>query len=195
MSTIDYYNKHAAIFHEETKLLSLNDLYLEFLKHVPAGGSILDAGCGSGRDIKYFIEQGYKVTGIDASAELCRLASDFSKTTVLNIPFDQIVFEDLFDGIWACASLLHLKKEELPFIFKKLEHALKNSGIIYCSFKLGDFEGSRNGRYFCDLTQESLEVIVEDTGLKISKYWITNDLRKDRMDEKWLNAIVSKQQD
>ncbi len=192
MSTLDYYNRHAESFHSETKLLNLNDLYEAFLKHVPAGGAILDAGCGSGRDIKYFIEHGYQATGFDASTELCRLASEFTKTPVLNTSFDLIEFDNLFDGIWACASLLHLKKVELPSVFKKLERALKKSGVIYCSFKLGDFEGERNGRYFCDLTHESLESVLKGTELKVLKHWVTSDVRKGREDEQWLNAIISK---
>lgn len=192
MTTVDYYNRNAESFHLETKLLNLKDLYEEFLKHVPTGGVILDAGCGSGRDLKYFNENGYKAIGFDASAELCRLASEFTNTKVLNISFDQIEFDNLFDGLWACASLLHLRKAELPSVFKKLERALKKTGIVYCSFKLGDFEGERNGRYFCDLTHDSLEDVLKGTGLKVSKHWITNDVRKGREDEQWLNLIISK---
>lgn len=192
MNTVDYYNSNAESFHEETKLLNLDELYTEFLKHLPAGGTILDAGCGSGRDIKYFIEHGYQATGVDASAELCRLASDFTKTTVLNISFKDIKFENMFDGVWACASLLHITRAELPGIFKKLEIALKNSGVVYCSFKLGDFEGDRNGRYFCDLTSETLVEVLNGTGLKVIKHWVTSDLRKGRENEQWLNAIISK---
>ena len=192
MNTVDYYNSNAESFHEETKLLNLDELYTEFLKHLPAGGTILDAGCGSGRDIKYFIEHGYQATGVDASAELCRLASDFTKTKVLNISFEKIEFENMFDGVWACASLLHITRAELPGIFKKLEIALKNSGVVYCSFKLGDFEGDRNGRYFCDLTSETLVEVLNGTGLKVIKHWVTSDLRKGRENEQWLNAIISK---
>ncbi len=192
MSTVDYYNSNAESFHEETKLLNLDELYTEFLKHLPAGGTILDAGCGSGRDIKYFMEHGYQATGIDASAELCRLASDFTKTTVLNISFEEIEFEDMFDGVWACASLLHIRRAELPGIFKKLEIALKKFGVVYCSFKLGDFEGDRNGRYFCDLTHDSLVEVLKNTEFKVLKNWITSDVRKGREGEQWLNTILSK---
>lgn len=133
------------------------------------------------------------MAAVDGSAELCKAASEYT-----GIPVKQMLFEDLdevekYDGIWACASILHVKKAELPGILRKMSAAIKLNGIIYVSFKYGDFEGERNGRYFTDMTEDSmaqlLEIIPE---LSIEKQWITGDVRAGRGDERWLNMILRK---
>ncbi len=192
MGTSEYYNKHAQNFFSETRLLNLEELYKPFLMLIPKGGSILDAGCGSGRDIKYFSRNGYDVSAFDSSSELCRLAFELTGQSVANSSFVDFHFNKSFDGIWACASLLHLPKKEMPDVFKRFHDALSPDGVVYCSFKYGSFEGDRNGRYFSDLTNESLANVIEGTLLKIERYWITNDLRQGREEEKWLNAILVK---
>jgi SAM-dependent methyltransferase len=158
---------------------------------VAPGGRILDAGCGSGRDSLAFLKEGYQVDAFDASEEICRLAS-----RILGFPVECKRFEDLtgvsiYDGIWACASLLHLPKHELPPIFFKLATALKADGYLYASFKYGSFDGERNGRYFSDLTETGLSVAISASSLKITEQWLTEDVRPGRS-ETWLNTILIK---
>lgn len=164
-----------------------------FLRLLDANTSILDFGCGSGRDTKYFLEKGYQVTATDGSAELCRLASEFTGIKVKEMLFQELDAINQYDGIWACSSILHLpKKELLPVIWKMCE-ALKDNGIIYTSFKYGDFEGERNGRYFTDFTEKTFREVIEKVPeLTIEEHWITSDVRPGRGEEKWLNLLLRK---
>ena len=193
MNTIDYYNKNAQDFISGTLSVDFTSIQNTFLNLLPAGATILDFGCGSGRDAKYFLDHGYHVAAVDGSAELCKSASEYT-----GIPVKQMLFEDLdevemYDGIWACASILHVKKAELPGILRKISAATKSNGIIYVSFKYGDFEGERNGRYFTDMTEDSMAQLLEMIPeLRIEKQWITGDVRDGRGEERWLNMILRK---
>lgn len=98
-----------------------------------------------------------------------------------------------YEGIWACSSILHLPKNELKAVFMKMFKALKEDGIIYTSFKYGDFEGERNGRYFTDFTEKTFEEFVDEIdNLQLKEEWITGDVRPGRGEEKWLNVILQK---
>ena len=192
-TTINYYNNNAKDFAANTQNADMTSLYEEFLAFLPDNGTILDCGCGSGRDTKFFSQQGYNVTAIDGSTSLCQIAQDFSGQQILCMSFDQIPWENKFDGIWACASLLHLPKNQLPSIFLKLSTALHPGGHLYCSFKYGDYEGERNGRYFSDLTEITLDDIIRTSGLTVVKQWQTEDVRPER-NEIWLNTILVKKE-
>ena len=189
--TVDYYNKNAESFFESTSTVDMAGLYEKFESYLSESSSILDCGCGSGRDSKHFVEQGYNVTALDASEELCKLASDLTGLEVRCMYFQEISYKHEFDGIWACASILHAEKEELPEILRKLRDALKPEGILYVSFKYGDYEGTRNGRYFIDLTEKAMAGILSEVpGLNILETWITGDVREGRASELWLNMIL-----
>ena len=191
--TIDYYNLNAENFIENTQNVDMHLAQDKFLHLLNEGSSILDFGCGSGRDTKYFLDQGYQVTAIDGSAEICRLASAFTGIEVKEMLFQELDEIDTYDGIWACSSILHLPKNELLLVIRKMSDALKSTGVIYTSFKYSDFEGVRNGRYFTDFTEDSfMEFIAEIPELMIEDYWITGDVRPGRGDERWLNLILRK---
>ena len=194
-NTINYYNQNAENFIANTQNADMHPTQERFLRLLDANTSILDFGCGSGRDTKYFLEKGYQVTSTDGSAELCRLASEFTGIKVKEMLFDELDAMNQYDGIWACSSILHLpKKELLPVIWKMCE-ALKDNGIIYTSFKYGDFEGERNGRYFTDFTEKTFREFIEKIPkLMIEEHWITSDVRPGRGEEKWLNLILRKNQ-
>lgn len=190
-NTINYYNINANKFTKETQNLSFIEVQEKFLATLPNSGSILDFGCGAGRDLKYFISKNYSATGLDGSEELCKAARELSGAKVINLSFLDFCDVCRYDGIWACSSILHLPKRDLPIMLTKMRDALKLDGSIYLSFKYGDFEGERNGRYFTDLTEESFkEILIE--GLSITELWITSDIRKGREDEKWLNILLKK---
>lgn len=188
----NYYNNNAKDFFEGTVHANMDEHYRFFLERMTESGSILDAGCGSGRDSLYFKKLGYEVTAMDASDELCKLAEEYIGQKVFNIKFQDITFQSTFDGIWACASLLHVPSIELEDVLERLKIALKPKGILYASFKYGDFEGERNGRFFHDLTEEKVERLFTKVGLNNEKMWITKDVRPERVDEMWLNIIASK---
>ena len=191
--TIEYYNQNADMFAQGTRLVDFTIVQERFRKMLPVGSRILDFGCGSGRDTKYFLEKGYQVAATDGSAELCRLAGSFTGIKVKEMLFQELDEIGVYDGIWACSSILHLPKQELLPVIRKMCDALKDNGVIYTSFKYGDFEGERNGRYFTDFTEDTfdkfMKVIQE---LTIEEEWITSDVRPGRGEEKWLNLILRK---
>ena len=191
--TLKYYNENVKSFIEETITVDFVKIQDNFLQLLPSGGLILDLGCGSGRDTKYFLEHGYIVEAIDGSIELCKLASEYIGINVRHMLFQELAEVEKYDGIWACASILHVKRAELPDILQKICKATKKNGIIYVSFKYGNFEGERNGRYFTDMTEETMEELLTHVpGLEIEKQWITGDVRAGRGDERWLNMILRK---
>ena len=191
--TIDYYNLNAESFIENTQNVDMHLAQDKFLHLLKEGAAILDFGCGSGRDTKYFLDRGYQVTATDGSAELCRWASAFTGIEVKEMMFQELDDIDTYDGIWACSSILHLPKNELILVIRKMCDALKSTGVIYTSFKYSDFEGVRNGRYFTDFTEDSFqEFIAEIPEITIEDQWITGDVRPGRGDERWLNLILRK---
>ena len=189
--TLEYYNRNAREFAEGTSGVDFSGIQNRFLSHLPEGALILDFGCGSGRDTRYFLGKGFRVEAADGSEELCRLASVYTGIPVKQMLFQELEETEKYDGIWACASILHLRREELPKVFRKMYRALKPGGILYVSFKYGDFEGERNGRYFTDMTEETAEELLESVPeLKIKERWVTGDVRAGRGAEKWLNMIL-----
>ena len=192
-NTLGYYDSHADKFYKSTVNIEFTTMHEKFLTKLEKGSNILDFGCGSGRDTKYFFEQGYNVEAIDGSAELCKLAGEYTGIKVKNILFQELSEVDKYDGIWACSSILHLPVGELDEVMRKMMIALKKNGIIYTSFKYGTFAGERNGRYFTDMTEEVFAVFLSGIdGLKIQEQWITSDVRPGRGEEKWLNLILRK---
>ena len=192
-NTINYYNQNAENFIANTQNADMHPTQERFLRLLDANTSILDFGCGSGRDTKYFLEKGYRVTATDGSSELCRLASEFTGIKVKEMLFQELDAINQYDGIWACSSILHLPKKELLPVIQKMCEALKDNGIIYTSFKYGDFEGERNGRYFTDFTEKTFREVVEKIPeLTIEEHWITSDVRPGRGEEKWLNLLLRK---
>ena len=158
--TIDYYNLNAENFIENTQNVDMHLALDKFLHLLNEGAAILDFGCGSGRDTKYFLDQGYQVTATDGSAEICRLASSFTGIAVKEMLFQELNDINTYDGIWACSSILHLPRNELFLVIRKMCDALKGTGVIYTSFKYGDFEGMRHGRYFTDFTEDSFKEFI-----------------------------------
>ena len=191
--TLDYYNQNAKDFVAGTVAVDFNEIQDRFIEKL-SGKNMLDFGCGSGRDTKYFLQAGLHVTAIDGSEEMCRCASEYTGIKVQHMLFQELSEKNTYDGIWACASILHLSKEELHQVILKMADALRIGGIIYTSFKYGDFEGERNGRYFTDFTIESFTEFVRNiTGIQIEDYWITGDARPGRGEQKWLNLILRKE--
>jgi len=188
--SIDYYNSNAKQFIELTSSLDLSNLYGEFLGRICPGGAILDVGCGSGRDTKAFSEKGYDVTAFDASNEMVKLASEVTNTQITCATFDDFTTNRYFDGIWACASLLHVPKQKLADVISKFSNFLKPTGVMYLSFKYGDTERFDGERVFSDMNEERLSELISKTPqLYTLKCWKSIDLRGDNRPQ-WLNIIL-----
>ena len=192
MDSIEYYNKYAAKVYEDTVDVDMSEIMEEFLKLLDEGDTILDLGCGSGRDSLTMYDMGFDVTPLDASEEMCKLAEIHTGLDVLQMTFEDMEFEDVFDGIWACGALVHVPKNEMPEILGRLHDALCDKGILYMSVRKGDFEGFRGERYFTDYTTDSLTSLISKTGLfEIIKTWETEDARSGH-DTVWINLLARK---
>ena len=190
-TTTAYYAKNAQGFFTETVAVDMEPLYERFLPRLPAGGHILDAGCGSGRDCRAFIQRGYRVTAFDASPELARLARRHIGQDVLVMRLEEMDWQQTFDGIWACASLLHVPAAGLAEVMARLARALKPGGILYASFKHGPGEREHDGRRFTDLDESGLNALIAQvSSLSLIETWVTGDLRPGRGDQPWLNTLL-----
>ena len=190
--TIDYYNANAAVIAAGTENADMSECRERFLGYMTLGEAILDAGCGSGRDMIAFRDAGYNVSGFDASEELCRIATEKTGIPVRQMRFEELEGEAEYDGIWACASLLHVARADLPDVMNRLHRLLKPDGILYASFKYGSGERVKEGRYFCDFTEESCRSLLEEAGFTVREIFVTGDVREGRGDEKWVNAIAQR---
>lgn len=191
--TLQYYNEQAVNFAAGTQNTDMSEQYASFLNKMDPGGLILDLGCGSGRDSRYFLEHGYQVFAVDGSEKLCQIAEAFIGQKVYTFTFEQIPWNNKFDGVWACASLLHCKDDELSGIMHHVVKSLKQGGIFYMSFKYGNFCGWRNGRYFIDLNEERLSVLLSQIPeVTLLQSFLTNDVRPERQHEQWFNILLQK---
>ena len=194
MNTLDYYNKNSEEYFNSTLNVDMTNTYKEFLKLVPEGGKILDLGCGSGRDSMNFIKLGYEVTAVDGSKELAKKASVLLGKEVIVSTFEELKLKEKFHGIWACASLLHIKREDLKTVLNNLYNNLDDNGVFYMSFKYGEKEYvDDKNRYFNCFTDESIiSFINENTKYNILGLYITED-KLGRVNEvKWVNLICNK---
>ncbi|MEI7668193.1 MAG: methyltransferase domain-containing protein [Erysipelotrichaceae bacterium] len=187
-----YYDEHAQEYYTSSANADMSEPTGRFLSHIPKGSSILDAGSGTGRDTKIFLDLGYQVSAFDASIEMVKLSSIFTGIQTLHMTFEEIGFENQFDGIWACASLLHVDRLSLDEVFIKLRKALKPNGVIYCSFKSRDSDYTKDGRNFTCFTKDALlAYILQLNHFKIVDLWESADVRENREFEMWVNAILT----
>ena len=192
MKTIDYYNQYADEFTQATLNVDMESLYQPFLVELPECAYILDVGCGAGRDTLAFKNTGYKVDAIDYSAELVERATLLTGVQVKLQSFYEIDEHEVYEGVWACASLLHCERDRLGEVVGKLVNALKPNGVLYMSFKYGDSDREKDGRAFTDLNEEQAEALREQFDyVQQLNQWITIDQRPDRQ-EKWLNLLWQK---
>lgn len=184
---MDYYQKNALEYINKTKDADLSEERNKFLQYMSLKGKILDIGFGSGRDSLAFKQLGYDVISIDSCKEFC----DYGKSiglNAININVKDIDFNNEFDGVWACASLLHVKSNELVEVFNRISIAMNVNATFYCSFKFGDFEGTRDDRYYIDMTLDKMQLLIKDTNLTLKEYWIKDDSLN--RDNKWISFIL-----
>jgi ubiquinone/menaquinone biosynthesis C-methylase UbiE len=183
-STIDIYDKTADEYAKQAENHGPKIERSQFMQRIPEHGTILDVGCGSGRDAKVFCDHGFTVTGVDLSGKLLEIAKTIAPTaTFLKEDIRALQFPpNSFDGIWACASLVHIKHEELRDVLKTLFTILKPNGIIGVVVKAGSgerFESSRSvpneKRFFSFYSKPFLKDIFKTIGFRITDMHTYND--------------------
>jgi SAM-dependent methyltransferase len=177
--TIAYYEEHADEFLKSTLDVDMSGLHQPFFAHIPPQGRILDAGCGSGRDSAAFLKMGYSVVSIDASPTMVEATTKLTGQPARLMRFDELAFESDFDGVWACASLLHVPRVELSVTLSRLERALRPNGVLFVSFKYGDSERMRGERFFNDMNEDLLRQYLDAAaGFQLFRTWTpkTHDL-------------------
>ena len=190
MST-DYYDQHSDSYFQQTKDINMNHIYRPFLSYLPNKGYLLDAGCGSGRDSLFFKEQGFTIFAMDGSVHLANLASIHLQQHVHHLSFSELSFENTFDAIWACASLLHVPRSELNTLLPKFIDALKPNGIFYLSFKYGTTEWLSEGRWFTDFDEQTFQEFIRSFHeVAILELWVSPDQTRPHLN--WLNIILAK---
>lgn len=193
MDQTDYYNRQASAYYENTVELDMTEILERFTQLLPESSTVLDLGCGSGRDSLYFIEKGYDVTSLDGASELCELAQIHIGQDVLCMNYEDIDFKDVFDGVWACASLVHISREDMDFILDKIVDSLKVDGVLYMSFKYGEYSGMKDGIYYTEYkTKMMRELINSHNNLELIDIFKTNDVRPEREEQEWINVFLKK---
>lgn len=191
--TLKYYEKNAKGFFEGTLNADMSDFYERFEIYLKPNAHILDLGCGSGRDSKYFLSKGYNVIAVDGSRQLCRLASDVIGQKVLHMQFGSLDFHEQFDAVWACASLLHVEKDQMTAVLRQIFQGIVPEGILYASYKYGDKERMKDNRLFSDYMETDLDALFSGIdGAAVKEWWTSEDVRDARGGERWLNVIVMK---
>ncbi len=192
-STSAYYENNAQTYCNETANFDMSELHRLFLANLSNGSHILDLGCGSGRDSKAFLAAGYKVTAVDFSAEVAAFAERVINQPVIVAPFQELTFNNDFEAVWVCASLLHCPQRQIENVLSLIARALVTNGVAYMSFKWGEEETyDKRGRYFNNYTNSSLAAVIHKvTSLTILDIW--SDVKPLRDGEqKWVNALVKK---
>lgn len=191
-ATIRFYDEHAEEYINSTVNTDMRSLYRPFLDLLPDGGAILDAGCGSGRDTKALLDMEFDVVSIDASEKMVEATTRLIGRAAMQLCLQEMDFRNEFDGVWACASLLHVPMAEIDDVLSRIAGALRFGGVCYMSFKEGEGERQDGDRQFTDFTANSLtDCITSLQSLEIVRIWKSEDVRPNRT-ECWVNAIVQK---
>ncbi len=191
--SISYYENHADEFVESTINADMTGLYYEFEKYLTPGCKVLDLGCGSGRDSRYFSEKGYEVVAVDPSPAMCEKTKRIANVPVYQLKAEELDFENEFDAVWACASILHVPEVKQVEALEAVARSLKSKGIVYCSWKYGVGEHEDNDRYFTDMEEKTIyKLVAQIPKLKIINLWISTDVRSEKKSQNWINVLLMK---
>ena len=187
----NYYESNAERYAAETISADMSEQYQRFLPLLKKGAKILDVGSGSGRDAFYFQKHGYQVTALEPSKNLGREIRKVFSGEIVCSDIQSYQPMERYDGIWACASLIHLQEEEILCFFKKMDMYLSDNGIVYASGKCGISTGEvADGRFFLEFTEQLVEkILTVNKQLQLEQLWYTEDVRG-RRGFRWLNVVL-----
>lgn len=187
-----YYQTNAKHYAAVNDSFNMTQFYNIFLPHISAGGKILDAGCGSGRDSLYFLKQGFQVDAFDASSEMAKIAREKTGLVIRVERFQDLESTHKYDGVWANASLLHVPWQELDGVFYRIYQSLKENGVFYASFKIGNGEQEFSGRRFTLINENDLRSLLMGVpDFKLLSLIKTPDSRSGEYPH-WLNFVLKK---
>ena len=193
IDSIAYYDENAQTFFDGTVSVDMAEGRRRFIEALSPGSRILDAGCGSGRDALAFKQLGFEVTDFDGSGEMVRMASAHAGLEVLQLTFDEVAWREAFEGIWANASLLHVSRDNLVSVMRKLRDALVIGGVWELSFKPGSGEGIAFERWFTNLSEADVPALIAEVGrLEILAVTSSFDVRPGKSSEGWTNILVKR---
>lgn len=187
----EYYEINAKRYVKETFSADMSEQYKRFLPLLRERARILDVGSGSGRDACYFQNHGYQVTALEPSKNLCREIRKVFSGEIVCSDIQSYQPDQRFDGIWACASLLHLQEKEVLCFFEKINLYLNENGIVYLSGKNGITTGeTEDGRYFLEFTEQFVgKILAVNDRMKLEELWYTKDV-SGRKGFRWMNVIL-----
>ena len=186
----EYYEINAKQYAAATFSADMSEQYRRFLPLLKEGVRILDVGSGSGRDACCFQKMGYQVTALEPSKNLCREIRKVFPGEVICSDIQNYRPRERYDGIWACASFLHLQEEEVLCFFEKIDLYLNDNGIVYLSGKNGIPTGkAEDGRYFLEFTEELVgKILAVNERVKMEELWYTEDVSR-RDGFRWMNVM------
>ncbi len=192
-TTLDYYNKNSELFTQDTLGADFSAIPDIFLGYLQPGSLILDFGCGTGRDSKYFLDHGFRVEATDGSKEMVKIAKEHTGLPVRQMLFEELDEIEKYDGIFANASILHVPFSDLSSVLTKMRNAVKHNGIIYVSFKYGSTDKMRGDRFYTDMDEDRFgELLKSVEGISVLRQFVSGDVRPDHADEKWLNIFMKR---
>ena len=169
IDTAKYYNDHAADFFRDTVSADMSQIRERFEVLLPKGAAVLDLGCGSGRDALAFLDKGFQVTLMDPSERMCELAETLTGLPCIRAKAQELDAKEAYDGIWACASLLHVTEADTAAVYGKIAEALKLGGILFTTYKYGIGEKMRGERFFLDMTESVLVAAIAEVPFRCSQ--------------------------
>lgn len=188
----NYYERNAERYAAETFSADMSEQYQRFLPLLKKGGKILDVGSGSGRDACYFQKHGYQVTALEPSKNLCREIQKVFSGEIICSDIQNYQPLELYDGIWACASLLHLQEKEVLQFFERIDRYLDDDGTVYISGKNGIQTGeAKDGRFFLEFSEQLIDkILTVNKQLRLEQLWYTEDA-SGRRGFRWMNVIFT----
>lgn len=188
----NYYESNAERYAAETFSADMSEQYQRFLPLLKKGGKILDVGSGSGRDACYFQKHGYQVTALEPSKNLCREIQKVFSGEIICSDIQNYQPLELYDGIWACASLLHLQEKEVLQFFERIDRYLDDDGTVYISGKNGIQTGeAKDGRFFLEFSEQLIDkILTVNKQLRLEQLWYTEDA-SGRRGFRWMNVIFT----
>jgi SAM-dependent methyltransferase len=194
-TTLRHYNQRAQAFWHGTRCHDVSQNVAALLRHLPGRGphTLLDFGCGPGRDLVTFRDLGYESVGLDGSEEFVRMARSHSSCEVLHQDFLSLSLRpERFHGIFANASLFHVPSQELPQVLGKLQASLKTGGVLFSSNPHGpNREGWSGDRYSCYLDLPTYRRVLVAAGFEELEHYY-RPTGQPRHAQPWLASVWQK---